>query len=178
MLIGLKKTAYGGFNSQRDGILLKPLACVHAEQSFNSQRDGILQKPAFEASRLSNCFNSQRDGILYKHKYALLSCKLEFQFPTGWNSTVFAKHFVLSHYLFQFPTGWNSTQRPRPARHLFLGVSIPNGMEFYKSIVGNKLGKNEFQFPTGWNSTKFPLEIVRNFLVSIPNGMEFYLRLW
>ncbi len=54
-----------GFNSQRDGILLKnPGYCLFHDR-FNSQRDGILQK--------GGIFNGAEAD--------------EFQFPTGWNST-------------------------------------------------------------------------------------------
>ena len=57
---------------------------------------------------------------------------------------------------------------------LSIGVSIPNGMEFYDGRVISILQKFKFQFPTGWNSTLFssPKEFTN--LVSIPNGMEFY----
>ena len=39
----------------------------------------------------------------------LLLCRLGFQFPTGWNSTLSAVFRKLEIALFQFPTGWNST---------------------------------------------------------------------
>ena len=77
----------GGFNSQRDGILLAGRALLAREnrvsipngmefyctkfiftfkklEGFNSQRDGILPKPSFPARLQIQCFNSQRDGIL------------------------------------------------------------------------------------------------------------------
>ena len=52
-------------------------------------------------------------------------------------------------------------------RHSHLGVSIPNGMEFYWSrrIFGKRL--REFQFPTGWNSTE-----ERASLMSINEGFN------
>ena len=57
----------------------------------------------------------------------------EFQFPTGWNSTLLKELDKRYAPWFQFPTGWNSTIRP--------------------STLKNAL--NLFQFPTGWNSTGF-----------------------
>ena len=55
-------------------------------------------------------------------------------------------------------------------------VSIPNGMEFYKTQErGFTLGA-EFQFPTGWNSTDTRSCEPRYDDVSILNGMEFYGR--
>ena len=80
-----------------------------------------------------NCFNSQRDGILRKPEKPCLQTCLEFQFPTGWNSTQKSPDGVLHiKSVFQFPTGWNST------------------LQILKT--GNEA--IEFQFPTGWNSTK------------------------
>ena len=77
-------------------------------------------------------FNSQRDGILpvfilYPHKQ-----NRQFQFPTGWNSTVGGEAIRTSKEMFQFPTGWNSTG------------SGESEFVLYRA----------FQFPTGWNSTK------------------------
>ena len=99
-----------------------------------------------------------------------------FQFPTGWNSTkthdtageVLDASFnsqrdgilpILSYWIsidlspFQFPTGWNSTIDlgiyPLPQKE----VSIPNGMEFYRSGDPKSPFRCRFQFPTGWNST-------------------------
>ena len=103
--------------------------------------------------RLPQSFNSQRDGILRCLRCRLLAW-LKFQFPTGWNSTVYT---------------YNSSDQ------IDL-VSIPNGMEFYFTILKNDkviyIGFNSqrdgillflalkkvldfcaFQFPTGWNST-------------------------
>ena len=63
----------------------------------------------------------------------------EFQFPTGWNSTILSFIIESISSKFQFPTGWNSTQANRQARSR-RQVSIPNGMEFYTAshieIVG------------------------------------------
>ena len=119
----------------------------------------------------------------------------EFQFPTRWNSTMvdFSEFVSISRFnsqrdgilplliadlhaikRFQFPTGWNSTRFFRGLRWNSF-VSIPNGMEFYRSRVYNDtyvwcfnsqrdgilperrlryLTLAKFQFPTGWNSTR------------------------
>ena len=76
---------------------------------------------------------------------------------------------------FQFPTGWNSTEELREWDWTRV-VSIPNGMEFYAAFTTiefplpqrfnsqrdgilhlddpKKPDDNKtFQFPTGWNST-------------------------
>ena len=77
--------------------------------------------------------------------------------------------------VFQFPTGWNSTKNSE-VNNGILRVSIPNGMEFYRTILWLRLGLARFnsqrdgilrnlrvlvravvvlfQFPTGWNSTQ------------------------
>ena len=121
----------GSFNSQRDGILRRPvsLASIKAKR-FNSQRDGILlniERILFFARHVSipngmefyphklHCvgsrrsFNSQRDGILQCHYYREPYFPRRFQFPTGWNSTLLVKFFQI----------------------IAISVSIPNGMEFY-----------------------------------------------
>ena len=54
-------------------------------------------------------------------------------------------------------------------------VSIPNGMEFYWSLILGRLFRLRFQFPTGWNSTIYADSSRSNGTVSIPNGMEFYI---
>ena len=77
----------------------------------------------------------------------------EFQFPTGWNSTLLKMASIITHSsfnsqrdgilllasslcenlpVFQFPTGWNSTQTRRGYEPHRKYVSIPNGMEFYQ----------------------------------------------
>ena len=100
---------------------------------------------------LIKSFNSQRDGILRSIIVRSTHISL-FQFPTGWNSTLFV-----------------CRRAPNPV------VSIPNGMEFYALWVSvarcSLSGFNSqrdgilpqwvlcalchklFQFPTGWNST-------------------------
>ena len=136
-----------GWNSTL-GIITCPIVIFR----FNSQRDGILPGAAAFEMSAEDRFNSQRDGILRKQ---IQTCKnrLEFQFPTGWNSTVSTprplsaprsfnsqRDGILLYILpsvearvkFQFPTGWNSTD---------------TGAAIYKL-------SNAFQFPTGWNSTK------------------------
>ena len=54
---------------------------------------------------------------------------------------------------FQFPTGWNSTHWKEWLQVGGLGVSIPNGMEFYAWTHSMGDSCKMFQFPTGWNST-------------------------
>ena len=81
-------------------------------------------------------------------------------------------------------------------RHSHLGVSIPNGMEFYAKLPDLMRTLCQFQFPTGWNSTDLDAYSGSDYAsfnsqrdgilqkkeralclltkVSIPNGMEFY----
>ena len=84
--------------------------------------------------------------------YVLLRVGIMFQFPTGWNSTLYWVFPVFALY-----------------------VSIPTGMEFYQVVKLLGAVCEKFQFPTGWNSTlslsSFSLLLNK---VSIPNGMEFY----
>ena len=76
---------------------------------FNSQRDGILHSSTTSIV-WSVSFNSQRDGILLLAEGALKNIA-EFQFPTGWNSTMKDRRWATKRNL----------------------VSIPNGMEFYQN---------------------------------------------
>ena len=62
------------------------------------------------------------------------------------------------------------------SRRLLFQVSIPNGMEFYRSLSAAKEALNKFQFPTGWNSTESAKRVLVFGKVSIPNGMEFYAK--
>ncbi|WP_295153391.1 hypothetical protein [uncultured Campylobacter sp.] len=123
--------------------------------------------------------------------------RFRFQFPTGWNSTN-TRFLFMDRYEACFNSQRDGILLKYPgtiARNL--EVSIPNGMEFYSTLldcVSTEVGFNSqrdgilraksafkfpslspFQFPTGWNST----EITQNLLflkkVSIPNGMEFYV---
>ena len=54
---------------------------------------------------------------------------------------------------FQFPTGWNSTNLMTKISKKMV-VSIPNGMEFYWEFIVFFNKFTSFQFPTGWNSTQ------------------------
>ena len=76
---------------------------------------------------------------------------IEFQFPTGWNSTSLSLD-IENIAVFQFPTGWNSTNLSNLNSLIFV-VSIPNGMEFYHRLSDRSAIFRKFQFPTGWNST-------------------------
>ena len=104
---------------------------------------------------------------------------IEFQFPTGWNSTK-TKNIKKMIWI-----GFNSQRdgilpSQNGSRKSFVFVSIPNGMEFYARTVLKLLAKacvsipngmefyddipsefsrsfEEFQFPTGWNSTGFAI---------------------
>ena len=73
-----------GWNSTLTGLSLERYSSC-----FNSQRDGIL--PLFLAKFQIQIggFNSQRDGILLFYFSSIVE-KIEFQFPTGWNSTYIA----------------------------------------------------------------------------------------
>ena len=76
-----------------------------------------------------------------------------FQFPTGWNSTSF--YFYTS----KNSDGFNSQRdgillKEGGSLDPKFRVSIPNGMEFYKTLIEKSLGYQRFQFPTGWNSTE------------------------
>ena len=141
---------------------------------FNSQRDGILQR-ALLCSLVNLSFNSQRDGILLKSSIFFNLSILPFQFPTGWNSTIFI-WVALTILNVSIPNGMEFYIFAYSFYKLSLdGVSIPNGMEFYEqrclicfvksSFNSQRDGilqfvyplqkmQGKFQFPTGWNSTK------------------------
>ena len=96
-------------------------------------------------------FNSQRDGILRNFSKNAPNFG-EFQFPTGWNSTLCMRREAKNER-----------------------VSIPNGMEFYPVARCSNTSKR-----MSFNSQRdgILLSLSVNFklrkLVSIPNGMEFY----
>ena len=78
--------------------------------SFNSQRDGILLK--FAPKRHIKTLVSIPNGMeFYSTSNKVFFIAKEFQFPTGWNSTLEKRKTIPIHYWFQFPTGWNSTLR-------------------------------------------------------------------
>ena len=97
-------------------------------------------------------FNSQRDGILHIEIFAISIKFIEFQFPTGWNSTLC--NFSISSNSSSF-----NSQRDgillfyAGALLCYFAVSIPNGMEFYNDRRPCFCHWRKFQFPTGWNST-------------------------
>ena len=136
-----------GWNSTKNGSKWQTMP-----ERFNSQWDGILPLLCSAPFVPLSCFNSQQDGILPSfHRGSF--CPRRFQFPTGWNSTLFLG-------------------RSRG----YIVVSISNGMKFYidlpPSNISLKLCFNSqrdgilsgsrgftqcayrFQFPTGWNSTR------------------------
>ena|GEM_PF-2189807 len=100
-------------------------------RSFNSQRDGILLCPLAFLLCGQECFNSQRDGILQQSSFATSeACRVSI--PNGMEFYVATSAFYVDIYLFQFPTGWNSTSGAK-IYMLVSAVLIPNGMEFYKN---------------------------------------------
>ena len=75
--------------------LIKPLASF-----FVSIPNGMEFYPRLHKLRLlQKGFNSQRDGILPSYIYSAYSYEA-FQFPTGWNSTVFMKGMIEQHVCF------------------------------------------------------------------------------
>ena len=77
----------------------------------------------------SKGFNSQRDGILLKEQELIVRI-LWFQFPTGWNSTPFAR-FILARTPVSIPNGMEFYALCPLFLRYVAEVSIPNGMEFY-----------------------------------------------
>ena len=106
-----------GWNSTMDSSFWKSISA-----SFNSQRDGILLSSISDSDMDMIRFNSQRDGIL---RY-------------------WSKYWAWASRQFQFPTGWNSTMSDLSVETL-IAVSIPNGMKFYAGnmrILSRSLGFN------------------------------------
>ena len=112
------------FYAESDGSECPDIVC------FNSQWDGILPEHALEDIRELELFQFPMGWNSTTSQKALKTPRVEFQFPMGWNSTelILRKHTLESE--FQFPMGWNSTHFPISSG-LIVGVSIPNGMEFY-----------------------------------------------
>ena len=103
--------------------------------------------------------------------------KFKFQFPTGWNSTIFVEK------------GGEAKRRFNSQRDgilLKVKVSQRFNLKCFNSqrdgilpanAIDIKPPKAKFQFPTGWNSTQ-SRRVCYYYAapVSIPNGMEFYYR--
>ena len=100
--------------------------CSH----FNSQRDGILLRPK-RWQQYPNWFVSIPNGMEFYHP-----CKLQIQLfklvsiPNGMEFYRDGKEVRFIVEEFQFPTGWNSTLTSESLQGSS-AVSIPNGMEFY-----------------------------------------------
>ena len=78
---------------------------------------------------------------------------LPFQFPTGWNSTIWRSRKLHRENLVSIPNGMEFYRIIGILLIKFMFVSIPNGMEFYFSSKRVYIVYKVFQFPTGWNST-------------------------
>ena len=78
------------------------------DESFNSQRDGILLGRK-EAKRKQQQVSIPNGMEFYLTNEEYPGANYEFQFPTGWNSTVPVMLAICVITTFQFPTGWNST---------------------------------------------------------------------
>ena len=142
-------------------------------------------------------FNSQRDGILpYKGEPVIRW--LEFQFPTGWNSTFFGRLYIeiiLASFNSQrdgiLPMRATRSKRISIVRFnsqrdgILLCLNVPlrifpigfnsqrDGILHYRHDLSWR--RRQFQFPTGWNSTSVRCSRwACSPAVSIPNGMEFY----
>ena len=88
----------------------------------------------------------------YFFRLFLLALSREFQFPTGWNSTLI-----------------NYQKRSKTK------VSIPNGMEFYTPLALGSVSFMSVSIPNGMEfycAGKY--RRISDLGVSIPNGMEFY----
>ena len=142
--------------------------------SFNSQRDGIL--PVLGISKAEAKIVSIPNGMEFYGSTTLFgNGKWQFQFPTGWNSTLDDPKKPDDNKTFQFPTGWNSTNIKICLMILSLGFNSQRDGILLKLEIQKGLTFSEFQFPTGWNSTRYCRAALAPFAcVSIPNGMEFY----
>ena len=98
-------------------------------------------------------FNSQRDGILLRYFRPKTSERREFQFPTGWNSTL-PKLAKFSGY----PVGFNSQRDGILQKLSKIGWLVANSFNSQRDgillrAVFFVYRRHRFQFPTGWNST-------------------------
>ena len=136
-----------GWNSTRVNF-----AHIVYDLSFNSQRDGILRgrKNYFCHSEIVSIPNGMEFYIKEIRKQMET---IEFQFPTGWNSTL-----MISLRLIWTPWSFNS-QRDGILPILF-SSEIKRFFSFNSQRDGilrlwffNSFSARTFQFPTGWNST-------------------------
>ena len=134
---------HDSFNSQRDGILLSRASfSFNRRLCFNSQRDGILPRSRAFFARARRCFNSQRDGILRYGRSRGRDQRL-FQFPTGWNSTLF-RCIAVPLFCVSIPNGMEFYWAREWWLLRFRFVSIPNGMEFYRKGRKGKANHKSF----------------------------------
>ena len=87
----------------------------------------------------------------------------EFQFPTGWNSTVSSRKRLLRAQIVSIPNGMEFYFARSDYRKNRALVSIPNGMEFYR------IPKKDDIFPFRFNSQRdgILLKIVKNILAKL-----------
>ena len=57
---------------------------------------------------------------------------IRFQFPTGWNSTLNTRSYML-HFFVSIPNGMEFYPYKKIQQSFYKHVSIPNGMEFYST---------------------------------------------
>ena len=96
------------FNSQRDGILRCLITSLSPGLSFNSQRDGILLLILVAKSNLTSV--SIPNGMeFYRFRCDRVYTPRDVSIPNGMEFYLADENSDCKDYMFQFPTGWNST---------------------------------------------------------------------
>ena len=108
-------------------------------------------------------FNSQRDGILQKN---IISCVCEKRcFNSQRDGILLSRiHKLVKVMIVSIPNGMEFYNSLIYVEAGILCVSIPNGMEFYITNRSDRLNCMWFQFPTGWNSTIWKFTIMLEFI--------------
>ena len=150
-------------------------ARIYAKNRKVSIPNGMKFYPSYQFNKnLLHCFNSQRDEILHDYCENIRGEDAEFQFPTGWNSTVYIKVKEIDS------NGFNSQRDEilRAAEKIRLanqaGFNSQRDGILHEDKIKSVSKIYMFQFPTGWNSTFWVTPWSQSACVSIPNGMEFY----
>ena len=98
----------------------------------------------------------------------------KFQFPTGWNSTMLMAALVPKDGV-SIPNGMEFYRSWWYCRALSIYVSIPNGMEFYNILTLLLVFVSSFNSQRDGILRRKTAKIPYLSQVSIPNGMEFYI---
>ena len=169
------ETKKAGFNSQRDGILLKKKTQAFNPCGFQFPTgwNSTIRASYDIGKRIVSIPNGMEfylvEGIsgsavekvsipngmeFYENHFVEASSDMGFNSQRdGILRDVYRCH-EWTKKTFQFPTGWNSTKNQRLFFDICIGFNSQRDGILQDYTLGFKIRNRTFQFPTGWNSTK------------------------